>query len=215
MTREFKLPDLGEGIHEGEVPAVKVAAGDAVAEGDIILAVETDKAAVDIPSPFIATVEIVHVAPGEVVAVGQVMITFSGDKAPAADKPTSAAPPVGKTIAAAPIAPPVHRKGPVPASPATRRLARELGVDLSQVTTTGTAGLAPRSCRPRAQLTYPQPNCRISADGALPSDCRCAVSGAPPLAGLAWPGSRSPTSPASTPLTLPCSRPFAISTKPR
>ncbi len=52
MAREFKLPDLGEGIHEGEVLAVRVSAGQAVTEGDIILEVETDKAAVEIPSPL-------------------------------------------------------------------------------------------------------------------------------------------------------------------
>ena len=51
MSSAFKLPDLGEGIHEGEVLAVPVAVGQEVKEGDLILEVETDKAAVEIPSP--------------------------------------------------------------------------------------------------------------------------------------------------------------------
>ena len=54
MSRTFKLPDLGEGIHEGEVIAVLVSVGDSVKEGDPILEIETDKAAVEIPSPFTA-----------------------------------------------------------------------------------------------------------------------------------------------------------------
>ena len=56
MSRAFKLPDLGEGVHEGEVLAVHVSVGQEVKEGDIILEVETDKAAVEIPSPFTGTV---------------------------------------------------------------------------------------------------------------------------------------------------------------
>ena len=63
MTRAFKLPDLGEGIHEGEVLAVLVSVGHEVKEGDPILEVETDKAAVEIPSPFTGTVKEIMVKP--------------------------------------------------------------------------------------------------------------------------------------------------------
>jgi pyruvate dehydrogenase E2 component (dihydrolipoamide acetyltransferase) len=79
MTRSFKLPDLGEGIHEGEVIAVLVKVGDAVEEGDPILEVETDKASVEIPSPFTGTVKEIMVKPGDVVKVGNLMMTFSDD----------------------------------------------------------------------------------------------------------------------------------------
>ena len=78
MSRSFKLPDLGEGIHEGEVLAVPVTVGQEVNEGDIILEVETDKAAVEIPSPFIGSVQEIFVKPGDIVNVGDVMMTFSG-----------------------------------------------------------------------------------------------------------------------------------------
>jgi len=144
MSRAFKLPDLGEGVHEGEVLAVHVSLGQEVKEGDIILEVETDKAAVQIPSPFSGTVAEILVKPGDTVNVGDVMMTFSnGEQAEAVevqkqlDLPSEAV----EAESAAPLPPAQEQKGPVPASPATRRLARELGVDLHQVTPTGSGGL--------------------------------------------------------------------------
>ena len=145
MAKEFKLPDLGEGIHEGEVLAVRVSVGQTVKEGDIILEVETDKAAVEIPSPYTGTVLEILVTPGDAVKVGQVLMTFSvpGEKSAPAPEPAAAAP-KAKTVpapAAAASPTPGPPRGPVPASPATRRLARELGVDLALVPPTGAAGL--------------------------------------------------------------------------
>jgi pyruvate dehydrogenase E2 component (dihydrolipoamide acetyltransferase) len=143
MAMEFKLPDLGEGIHEGEVLAVRVSVGQAVNEGDIILEVETDKAAVEIPSPYTGTVFEIRVRPGETVRVGQVLIVFYGPGERPAPPPEPAAvstgTPVPEPVAAAPTS--GLRQGPVPASPATRRLARELGVDLARVPPSGAAGL--------------------------------------------------------------------------
>jgi pyruvate dehydrogenase E2 component (dihydrolipoamide acetyltransferase) len=137
MARAFKLPDLGEGVHEGEVLSVHVRQGQQIAEGDLILTIETDKAAVEIPSPFSGKVARIMVAAGDIVNVGDVLMTFDA---------TAEGPVDGATPAAAEVAqekPPVRqvaepsvetrRRGPVPASPATRRLARELGVDLNQV----------------------------------------------------------------------------------
>ncbi len=142
MARAFKLPDLGEGIHEGEVLSVRVTAGDKVKEGDIILEVETDKAAVEIPCPYTGAVEEVLVKPGDTVKVGQVMMTFSGAEEAASAKKEKAekkAPAPPKAMEEKPE--PARREGPVPASPATRRLARELGVDLRVVTPSGPGGL--------------------------------------------------------------------------
>lgn len=144
MSRSFKLPDLGEGVHEGEVLAVHVSVGQEVNEGDIILEVETDKAAVEIPSPFSGTVAQILVKPGDTVKVGDVMMTFgSGEAAEAVevDKQEDLLPEAVETEQA--LSPPEagKPKGPVPASPATRRLARELGVDLHRVTPTGSGGL--------------------------------------------------------------------------
>jgi pyruvate dehydrogenase E2 component (dihydrolipoamide acetyltransferase) len=146
MSRSCKFPDLGEGIHEGEVIAVPVEVGQEVKEGDIILEVETDKAAVEIPSPFNGRVQEIIVKPGDVVNVGDVMMTFSNgediqavdDKKPSGKQKQAAAP---EPVAVAEQVPPVRKDGPVPASPATRRLARELGVELHSVTPSGPAGL--------------------------------------------------------------------------
>ncbi len=146
MSRSFKLPDLGEGIHEGEVLAIPVEVGQEISEGDIIIEVETDKAAVEIPSPFNGRVQEIFVKPGDVVNVGDVMMTFSGgeDIQAGDDEESSAKPKPAAVPEAAAVAgqtPPVRKDGPVPASPATRRLARELGADLHSVTPTGPAGL--------------------------------------------------------------------------
>lgn len=162
---EFKLPDLGEGIHEGQVVGLLAKEGDVVAEFQPILEVETDKAAVAIPSPKAGRIAKFHAAPGQTVKVGQVLVTIdvggAADAAPpaaasepartpavaskpvaevrtaAAAVPTAAARPAA-TVAAAP-ATPVH-EGPVPAAPTVRKLARELNVDLRFVTGTGPGG---------------------------------------------------------------------------
>jgi pyruvate dehydrogenase E2 component (dihydrolipoamide acetyltransferase) len=144
MARVFKLPDLGEGVHEGEVLAVHVSVGQEVKEGDIILEVETDKAAVEIPSPFSGTVAKIPVKPGDTVKVGDVMMTFGNGEAAEnveVDKSEDLPPEAVETEKAISLVEAGDRKGPVPASPATRRLARELGVDLHRVTPTGSAGL--------------------------------------------------------------------------
>lgn len=153
MTQSFKLPDLGEGIHEGEVTAVAVSVGDSVREGDVILEIETDKAAVEIPSPVTGTVAEILVNPGDVVNVGDVLMTFDTGEATRAapkmgdEKPETKASdgspnkPEDAETPAAQAPSKTTRKQPVPASPATRRLARELGVDLHDVTPTGRGGV--------------------------------------------------------------------------
>ena len=149
MPLEFKLPDLGEGIHEGEVLKVLVSVGDEVKEGDSILEIETDKATVDIPSPFTGTVREIRAREGETARVGDVLMIFDTGEASETmtEKPVEKAPsekPKGKTSEPRPTrteTPAEQAKGPIPASPATRRLARELGVDLRRVTPSGPGGL--------------------------------------------------------------------------
>jgi pyruvate dehydrogenase E2 component (dihydrolipoamide acetyltransferase) len=79
MAEEFKLQDPGEGIHEAEILDVRVSEGDTVEEGDILLEIETDKAAVEIPAPFSGTVESIRVDDGDTVVVGDVLMTYSRD----------------------------------------------------------------------------------------------------------------------------------------
>jgi pyruvate dehydrogenase E2 component (dihydrolipoamide acetyltransferase) len=128
MARAFALPDLGEGLTEAQIVRVLVREGQVIGEDTPLLEVETDKAQVEIPSPLAGRVEKIHVEPGQTVKVGEVLVTFAdGDLA----RPGSPAP-------AAPARPAAG--GPVPAAPATRRLARELGVDLRTVRGTGPGG---------------------------------------------------------------------------
>lgn len=141
MSRALKLPDLGEGIHEGEVIAVLVSVGDEVNEGDPILEVETDKASVEIPSPYTAKILQIMVTPGDVIKVGDVMMTFSNGGETLAEVTPAKEPAQPDAMTAAPVMSPAGKKGPVPASPSTRRLARELSIDLHRVSPTGPAGL--------------------------------------------------------------------------
>jgi pyruvate dehydrogenase E2 component (dihydrolipoamide acetyltransferase) len=150
MAREFKMPDLGEGIHEGEILKIFVSEGDQVNEGDSLLEVETDKAAVEIPSPFTGVVEKILVKTGDLVKVGEVLITFSEetrdkDKKKSDAKRKEPAPVVKNTEEKVKPEKKVSeskvRQGPVPASPSTRRLAGELNVNLRDVSPSGPSGL--------------------------------------------------------------------------
>jgi len=76
MSRPFVLPDLGEGLTEAEIVQVLVREGDVIAEDAPLLEVETDKATVEIPSPFGGRVARIHVRPGQSVKVGDVLVTF-------------------------------------------------------------------------------------------------------------------------------------------
>ena len=142
MARSFRLPDLGEGIHEGEVLSILVSVGDEVKEGDPILEVETDKAAVEIPSPYTGAVREILIKEGDIINVGDVLMTFSnGEEEEAVETEKPVEKPAEPAEVREPKPAQVRAEGPVPASPATRRLARELGVDLRQVTPTGPGGL--------------------------------------------------------------------------
>src|SRR5215475_11122631 len=137
MTQAFRLPYLGEGIHEAEILDVCVSAGQAVHEGESVLQVETDKAVVEIPSPYTGTVAEIKVNKGDVVRVGEVLLTFTTgevgkepQRQPAEAVQSAQQPRREGAVAQTNGHPAGH---PVPASPATRRLAMELGVDLHAV----------------------------------------------------------------------------------
>lgn len=137
---EFKLPDLGEGIHEGEILEWYVQVGDIVEEDQDLVEVETDKAAVTIPSPVSGKVVSLAGQAGDIVNVGTVLIVIESD---APEQSTAETSP--EIVPSAPAMPPAKPKrqssgGPIPAAPATRRLARELGVELALVTPTGPSG---------------------------------------------------------------------------
>jgi pyruvate dehydrogenase E2 component (dihydrolipoamide acetyltransferase) len=169
MAFEFQLPDIGEGVHEGEIVNWIVDEGDAVAEDEPIVEVMTDKATVEITSPREGTIQTLHFEEGDVVEVGQVLVTIEeeGDAAaePEPEPETDEAageededemlfqPPDqggdqkrrepraqttdGGGAAQQQVATP---EGRTLATPATRKLARELDVDIDQVPGSGEKG---------------------------------------------------------------------------
>ena len=168
MAFEFRLPDIGEGVVEGEIVSWKVAVGDSVAEDQPLVEVMTDKATVEIPSPRAGTVTSITGGEGDVIEVGQVFLVLddgegvgdattrlspeeavdvvpedvavtngSVDAAPVVPSPAPAAVP----SASVPSLPRTRPDGAkVLATPATRRVARELGIDLATVIGTGPSG---------------------------------------------------------------------------
>lgn len=150
MSFEFKLPDIGEGIHEGEIVKWFVKAGDKVEEDDVLLEVQNDKAVVEIPSPVKGTVTAVNAEEGTVATVGQTIITFDapgyenlkfkgdhGDDEPKQEEKVEA--PVEETAAAGQEVE-VDPSKRVIAMPTVRKYAREKDVDIRQVSGSGKNG---------------------------------------------------------------------------
>jgi len=146
---EFILPDLGEGIAEGEILKWYVEEGGPIVEDEPLMDVETDKAAVTIPSPKGGTIKALKGKVGDIVNVGDVVVVIddgTGEAAAVEEKAAEkifaepdAPEPAPVPVAAAPAAQPGVRR-PVPAAPATRRLARELKIDINLVSPTGPGG---------------------------------------------------------------------------
>ncbi|SHH43316.1 2-oxo acid dehydrogenase subunit E2 [Halobaculum gomorrense] len=156
--KEFKLPDVGEGVAEGELVNWLVAPGDTVTEDQPVAEVETDKALVEVPSPYNGTVKQLHVEEGQMVPVGDVIVTYdvpeAGDDVSDADaskaaadeaaEPAPESEPAADAGAATEAEPadeaPEPASGRVFAPPSARRLARELGVDIATVDGSGPGG---------------------------------------------------------------------------
>jgi pyruvate/2-oxoglutarate dehydrogenase complex dihydrolipoamide acyltransferase (E2) component len=139
MAYEFKLPDLGEGLTEGEVARWLVSEGQEVAEDDPLVEIQTDKTTVEIPSPAAGKVARILVEEGKVVPVGTVLVVIGDGAAPAPSEPPAEAPTLQQTVAKAEERPrePETR---VRATPLVRKVAQELGVDLAAVDGSGPQG---------------------------------------------------------------------------
>ena len=157
--REFKLPDLGEGLTEAEIVEWHVAANDEIKLNQPLVSVETDKAVVEVPSPVSGRVVSIHGEAGDVIPVGDVLARFDlpgSDAAPEAE-PSPAEPAadgkdevpgvVGELPASAVVmsdttrtAAAAPRRQRVKAAPSVRALARELGVDLTSIEGSGPGG---------------------------------------------------------------------------
>ncbi len=149
---EFRLPEVSEGVTKVDVASVAVKVGDTIAKGAVVCEVETDKAVAEIPSPVAGKVTAVHASAGSSLNIGDLLLTIEAvgtaaappaTTAPAAAPAAPATPvaqvPAATTTAATTTAPAAAATAgsdagpPAPAGPATRRLARKLGVNLRQV----------------------------------------------------------------------------------
>jgi pyruvate dehydrogenase E2 component (dihydrolipoamide acetyltransferase) len=157
MAREFKLPDIGEGISEVELLQWYVQEGDSVREDQNLAEIETDKAVADLPSPYAGVVSRLHFKPGERIPVGSTLVSYDEPKQkvvepdqsraeePVPEQPSGVEPSAAPAVEASPgqAAPPPtpeRREGQVLAAPATRRRARELGIELAAVQGSGPGG---------------------------------------------------------------------------
>ncbi|MBO1510584.1 dihydrolipoamide acetyltransferase family protein [Metabacillus bambusae] len=155
MAFEFKLPDIGEGIHEGEIVKWFVKPGDKVEEDDVLAEVQNDKAVVEIPSPVKGTVTEVNVEEGTVATVGQTIITFDapgyedlkfkgdhGDEEPKKEEKTEAqvqaTAEAGQDVKKEEVE--IDPSKRVIAMPSVRKYAREKDIDIRQVSGSGKNG---------------------------------------------------------------------------
>jgi pyruvate dehydrogenase E2 component (dihydrolipoamide acetyltransferase) len=164
MLYEFRLPDIGEGVAEGEVVRWLVKEGDVLVEDQPMVEIMTDKATVEIPTPRAGRVVRRAFAEGQICPVGKVLIELEveGTSAGAPARASEAAP----ARAAAPAARPAETGTDIQATPATRKLARDLGVDLGRVKGSGPGGrLTPEDVKAAAAGAAPAP----AASGAAPA----------------------------------------------
>ncbi len=188
MNIDFKLPELGENVHSGDVVNVLVAEGDTIAANDGIIELETDKAVVEIPCPHAGRVAKLLVKKGDTVKVGQTILTVASGEtaepaaaaaasttasAPAAEAKSASAAGDGKPAAAHAAAAVLDRPGPIPAGPAVRRLAREQGLDLRTVAGSGKFGRITaedlQAAAPSATVPAAPPSPALAPAGPLAS----------------------------------------------
>lgn len=195
---EFKLPEIGEGVIEGEIVKWLVQPGESFALNDALVEVMTDKATIEIPAPFAAIMAAHIAAEGDVVAVGAVIATFgeaSASAAASASTPASAP-------AAAPAPAPASAGVKVPATPAARALAREGGIDLASL-----------PVDERGRLTKTDVMAAMQRGVAAPSTPAPAPAVAAPIAAPAAAPAAKPT-PAAAPAPAAKPVPRAAATEP-
>src|SRR5687767_7521786 len=144
MAYEFKLPDLGEGLTEGEIGRWLVSVGQEVAEDDPLVEIQTDKTTVEIPSPAAGVVSQILAEEGAVVPVGTVIVVIGDDGSaqPGDEEARESVTALQQKSASGsePQSPQRVPDGRVRATPLVRRLAQELGVDLASVAGSGPQG---------------------------------------------------------------------------
>ena len=175
---EFKLPELGEGVHEGELIKWRVQLGASVTYDQPLCEIMTDKATIEIPSAFQGQVESLHAREGEVVHVGQVLLRFAqppqaqtpnaevapSQRAPVATLSPADESPVSSQARHEPDADP--SKVRIAAAPSVRRQAREMGVALDQLVGSGPGGRILRADLPTGQPTQISTAATVSGEAS-------------------------------------------------
>lgn len=226
---DFILPDLGEGVHEGELIAWKVAVGQHVKEGETLAEFETDKALCEVASPRDGIIAQLHGEPGQILHVGKPLVTYQGAGG-AAERPAATP---AKQNGSAPRTPPpppepasaaereddgtvvgkmsaeaagvTAAPGKVLATPAVRRLARDLGVAIDAVSGTGIAG---RVTEKDVRAAAASGVARVSDSSIAPTDPEHPHSQITEAAPAARPTPRvAPPAPAARPAPAPAPRP--------
>lgn len=152
MIREFRLPDVGEGISEAEIVRWLVAEGDTVSEDQDIVQIETDKAIVALPSPYTGKVVKLHHKEGDLARVGEILVTIETEAADQAAPPKTDR---GTVVGSLGSAEATELAAPVKATPGVRALAKQLGVDLTKVRGSGSEGKITREDVERAAAGLP------------------------------------------------------------
>ena len=140
MAKEFRFPDIGEGITEGEIVRWLVEEGDEVKADQTLAEIETDKAVVEMPSPISGTVLKIHFKEKDLVKVGQTLVTIGAKGEPLAQAASAPATAPEARLAPAAAAPVPERTREVLAIPRVRALAKEYGVDIGAILGTGPGG---------------------------------------------------------------------------
>ncbi len=141
MAKEFRLPDIGEGIAEAEIARWLVQEGASVKEDQDLVEIETDKAVVTLPSPHVGKVTKLHAKEGDIVKVGQVLVSFNEGDAPAPSPRPAEKKDMGTVVGTiGEEEEVVEIPQPVKAIPAVRARARELNVDLARIQGSGPEG---------------------------------------------------------------------------
>lgn len=138
---EFTLPEIGEGVYEAELVSWLVKPGDAVVRGQNLVEVLTDKATMEVPSPFAGTVTALKARPGQKVKVGDVLLNYEAAvAAPAPERVAVIAPTTPAALPNGATRVPTAEPATVKASPSVRLMARKLGIDLTRIHGSGPQG---------------------------------------------------------------------------
>jgi 2-oxoisovalerate dehydrogenase E2 component (dihydrolipoyl transacylase) len=183
---DFALPEIGEGVYEAELVRWLVEPGTTVKRGQGLAEVMTDKATMEVPSPFVGTITTLCAQPGQTIKVGQVLLTYESATEPRLPQSEEARCEANRSLAAArttaaPANGPPRAEAarlPVKAAPSVRQMARKLGIDLSTIHGSGPDGrilledltsrlatAATPAARPEGSVDYGKPGTRIPLQG--------------------------------------------------